>query len=435
MQIFEVSELALYIKEYLRADDILNDVWVEGEIGTLTRASSGHYYFTIRDQGSQLPCVMFRGSVAASGVKPESGIAVALHGAISFYETGGRLQLIVDQLFPAGLGQGQLLFEALRLKLEKEGLFAEERKRQLPPFPRRIGLVTSDGGAVLHDVLNVVGRRYPLAEIIFAHSAVQGEQAPRELIEALNLIGWYHQHRAPIDVLIVGRGGGSAEDLAAFNDEGLARAIFRCPVPVVSAVGHETDYSIADFVADRRAPTPSAAAELVTPSMAELRQHVGSLLNRAVRLMQLRLDALRQQQRALELRLSAASPLEVIPIRRVEIAAALRSGAVALENRLRIAREQLEGRKLQLEALSPRQTLARGYAIAMVPGKGVITSAFQVQPGDPMLTVLQDGMIEARVERARGQEIDDERDPELRSELPASPGDNRGTRARRTPPG
>ncbi|MFN0071339.1 MAG: exodeoxyribonuclease VII large subunit [Chloroflexota bacterium] len=404
MQILAVGELAQYIRDYLRADDVLNDVWVEGEISSLTRANSGHFYFTVRDERSQFPCVMFRGAVASAGVLPEAGMAVSLHGEVSFYEAGGKLQLIVDLLYPAGLGQGQLLFEALRLKLEKEGLFADERKRPLPLFPRRIGLVTSDGGAVLHDVLNVIGRRYPAAEIVFAHSAVQGESAPRELIRAINLIGWYHLHRAAVDVLIVGRGGGSAEDLAAFNDEGVARAIFSSPVPVVSAVGHEVDFSIADFVADRRAPTPSAAAELVTPDSDELRQRLHALIHRGARIVQHRLDVLRNQDRSLELRLAAVSPLETIKLQRLRIASAIRGGAVALENRLGIVREQLEGRQLQLDALSPRQTLARGYAIAVIPGRGVVTSVLQVQPGDQLQAILHDGIVESRVESTRSQE-------------------------------
>jgi exodeoxyribonuclease VII large subunit len=432
MQIFGVGALAQYIRQHLWSNHVLRDVWVEGEIGSLTRASSGHYYFTIRDDRSQLPCVMFRSSVQAAGVLPQPGMAVNVHGEVSFYEAGGKLQLVVDLLYPAGLGTGQLLFEALRQKLEKEGLFTEERKRPIPQFPARIGVVTSDSGAALHDVLTCIERRYPIAEVVFAHSAVQGDFAPQELVEAMALIGWYHQNQQPIDVLIVGRGGGSAEDLAVFNNEGVARAIYRCPVPVVSAVGHETDVSIADLVADRRAPTPSAAAEMVTPDRAELERYLTALLRRGAHRLQQRLETSRTQHRSLERRLAASSPLETARLRRPQIATALRSASVALRNRIHIAREQVEGRALQLAALSPRETLARGYAILAAPGTGVITSALQVQPGDQLRAIVHDGRIDARVLSAR-QEKDNGGDPELRGELLTTSGDDNGTGTRRSP--
>jgi exodeoxyribonuclease VII large subunit len=434
MQIFAVGELAQYIHEYLRADDVLSDVWVEGDISSLTRASSGHYYFTLRDDRSQLPCVMFRGSVMASGVTPVAGMAVSIHGEVAFYEAGGKLQLIVDLLYPAGLGQGQLLFEALRRKLEHEGLFAEERKRPLPIFPTRIGLVTSDGGAVLHDVLTCVSRRYPIAEIVFAHSAVQGDTAPRELIEAISLMNWYHHNRVPVDVLIIGRGGGSAEDLAAFNDELLARAIFRCPIPVVSAVGHEVDFSIADFVADRRAATPTAAAELVTPDADVLDRHIAATIRRGAEIIQRRLITSREQERSMELRLSGASPLETIALRRQQINSALHSASLGLKNQIQRERGQLEGRTLQLTALSPRETLARGYSVVLVQGRGVVTSASQVKPGDQLQAVVYDGTIDARVESVQ-QEKKNGRDTELRGELLAASGDDSGSGAGRSPVG
>jgi exodeoxyribonuclease VII large subunit len=432
MQVFGVGQLAQYIQGYLRASHVLSDVWVEGDISSLTRASSGHVYFNLRDDRSQFPCVMFRSSVAAAGLVPKAGMAVTLHGEVSFYEPGGKLQLIADLLYPAGLGQGQLLFEALRLKLEKEGLFNKERKRPLPLFPKRIGLITSDGGAAVHDVLTCVGRRYPVAEVVFAHSAVQGDLAPRELVEAISLMVWHHRNREPIDVLIIGRGGGSAEDLAAFNDELLARAIFRCPIPVVSAVGHEVDISIADLVADRRAPTPSAAAELVTPDADQLARQISMLMRRGARRILQRLETSRDQHRSLELRLMGASPLATVALRREQIAAGLHDGATIVRNRLRIAGEQIDGRALQLAALSPRQTLARGYAIAMIPGRGVVTSALQAQPGDQLQAILHDGSIETRVVSTT-QEKNNGRDPELRGELPTPPGDDSGPRAGRTP--
>jgi exodeoxyribonuclease VII large subunit len=434
MQIFGVGELAQYIRQYLGSNHVLRDVWVEGEIGTLTRASSGHYYFTVRDDRGQLPCVMFRSAAQSSGIQPQQGMAVNVHGEVSFYEPHGKLQLIVDLLYPAGLGTGQLLFEALRQKLEKEGLFASERKRALPQFPRRIGVVTSESGAALHDILTCIGRRYPIAEVVFAHSAVQGDFAPQELVEAIALIGWHHQNQAPIDVLIVGRGGGSTEDLAVFNHEAVARAIYRCPMPVVSAVGHELDVSIADLVADRRAPTPSAAAELVTPDRVELERHLALLLRRGAHRLQQRLEAARAQHRSMEHRLFAGSPMETARRRRQQIDMSLRSAAIALQNRIQVAREQVDGRVLQLTALSPRETLARGYAIAVVPGRGVITSASQAQPGDELQAIVHDGVIEARVTAAR-QERNNGGDPDLRREVRTTTGDDHRAGARGTASG
>jgi exodeoxyribonuclease VII large subunit len=431
MQIFGVGELAQYIRQYLWSNQVLRDVWVEGEIGSLTRASSGHYYFTVRDDRGQLPCVMFRSAAQSSGIQPQQGMAVNVHGEVSFYEPHGKLQIVVDLLYPAGLGTGQLMFEALRQKLEKEGLFAPERKRALPQFPTRIGVVTSDSGAALHDILTCIERRYPIAEVVFAHSSVQGDFAPQELVQAISLIGWYHKEQAPIDVMIVGRGGGSAEDLAAFNHEGVARAIYRCPVPVVSAVGHEVDISIADLVADRRAPTPSAAAELVTPDRLELERHLTLLLRRGAHRVQQRLESSRAQSRSLELRLAAGSPIETARRRRQEIETSLRGAAIALQTRIRVAREQVEGRALQLAALSPLETLARGYAIAVIPGRGVVISAQQARPGDELQTILHDGVIDARVVSAR-QERNNGGDPDLRGEVLATPGDNSVPGARRS---
>jgi exodeoxyribonuclease VII large subunit len=430
MQIFGVGELAQYIRQYLWSSQVLRDVWVEGEIGSLTRASSGHYYFTVRDDRGQLPCVMFRSAAQSSGVQPQQGMAVNVHGEVSFYEPQGKLQLVVDLLYPAGLGTEQLLFEALRQKLEKEGLFAPERKRPLPRFPQRIGVVTSDSGAALHDILTCIERRYPIAEVVFAHSAVQGDFAPQEIVEAISLINWYHRNQAPVDVLIVGRGGGSAEDLSTFNNESVARAIYRCAVPVVSAVGHEVDVSIADLVADRRAPTPSAAAELVTPDRLELERHLTLLLRRGAHRLQQRLEAARAQHRSMELRLAASSPLETARQRRQQIDTSLRSAAVALQNRIRVAREQVEGRALQLAALSPRETLARGYAIAVVPGRGALTSASQAAPGDELQTILYDGVIDSRVVSVH-QERNNGGDPELRGEVLTTPGDDNVAGARR----
>src|ERR671931_679865 len=277
MEVFAVSEVSRHIGELLEADPLLSNVWIRGEIGNLSRSPAGHFYFSLRDPGSQLKCVLFRGAAARLGTLPERGAAVILHGNVAFYAAGGVCEVCVDLLYPEGVGLARLELEALKLKLEAEGLFAPERKRPLPPFPRRIGLVTSDGGAVLHDVLQVLGRRYPLVEVVLASCSVQGERAPAEICAALARLAELHAGGEALDLIIVARGGGAEQELAVFNDERVVRACFGCPVPIVSAIGHETDVTLVDFVADLRAPTPSAAAELVAPDLAVLRDMVTEL--------------------------------------------------------------------------------------------------------------------------------------------------------------
>jgi len=252
MEVLAVSEVSHHIGELLEADPLLSDIWIRGEIGNLSRSPAGHFYFNLRDASSQLKCVLFRGAASRLGILPERGAAVILHGNVAFYAAGGVCEVCVDLLYPEGIGLARLELDALKLKLEAEGLFAPERKRPLPPFPRRIGLVTSDGGTVLHDVLQVLGRRYPLAEVILAAASVQGERAPGEVCAALARLARIHQSGQALDVIIVARGGGAEEELAVFNDERVARAFFGCPVPIVSAIGHETDVTLVDFVADLR---------------------------------------------------------------------------------------------------------------------------------------------------------------------------------------
>ncbi|HEX9015440.1 MAG TPA: exodeoxyribonuclease VII large subunit, partial [Chloroflexota bacterium] len=271
MQVLEVGQVAAYIKQLMEYDELLADVWVHGEISNYSRSPSGHVYFTLKDGRAQIRCAHFRNSNRRLSVELTNGISIFAHGRVSFYEAQGSCQLYVDVVQPEGVGVAFLQFEALKAKLEAEGLFAPERKRPLPAFPKRIGLITSPTGAVIHDFLTIVERRYPLVEIVVAHSSVQGENAPAEIIAALDGLNRYHEYSAALDLIVIARGGGSAEDLSAFNHEGLAQAIFASAVPVVSAIGHETDYTIADFVADLRAPTPSAAAELVTPNLTDYR--------------------------------------------------------------------------------------------------------------------------------------------------------------------
>src|SRR5215210_2357791 len=272
MNILTVSQLNAYLREALDADEILQDLWVEGEISNLSRPASGHWYFTLKEGDAQIRAACWKSYVARIPTLPTNGDAVLAHGRVSFYEAGGQLQLYVDMIRPAGVGLLHARFEELKARLDAEGLFDPSRKRELPPLPRRIGLVTSPSGAALRDILNVLGRRYPLAEVLLSGCQVQGDGAAETIVEALFAL--YDQD---VDVIIVARGGGSIEDLWAFNEEIVARAVFASPVPIISGVGHETDTTIIDYVADLRAPTPSAAAELAAPDIGVLAGDLAAL--------------------------------------------------------------------------------------------------------------------------------------------------------------
>jgi exodeoxyribonuclease VII large subunit len=393
MQILAVSDLTRHIGQLMRADSLLSDVWIRGEIGNLSRSTGGHYYFVLRDPAAQIRCVLFRAAAARLGTVPEPGASVILHGKASFFEPTGVCEICVDLLYPAGIGLARLELEALKLKLKTEGLFARERKRPLPPFPRRIGLVTSDGGAALHDVLNILRRRYPLGQVVLAPASVQGERAPIEICTALERLVGAHRRGTRIDVIVVARGGGDEQELAVFNDERLARAFFACPVPIVSAIGHETDFTLVDYVADLRAPTPSAAAELVTPDVAVLRDRTLQFARRGRTAVSRSLQKSQSHVRSAEERLLSRSPAADVSRRRAALSAALSRGCVAVRQRLRLAREQVGGRALQLEALSPERTLERGYAICTVESQTVLRSIYQVGVGQQLDIRVIDGTV------------------------------------------
>ncbi|MBI3944107.1 MAG: exodeoxyribonuclease VII large subunit [Chloroflexi bacterium] len=277
VQVRKVGWINRHIRLLLESEDLLQDVWVEGEISNFTRATSGHLYFTLKDSESSLRCVMWRDQALRLPALPQNGAAVIAHGRISVYEVQGAYQLYADTLQPAGAGVLHAAFEALKARLQAEGLFDSARKRPLPPFPRRIGIVTSPRAAALRDIIRVISRRYPLAEMVLAPAAVQGSDAPPQIVAALQNLG---SHQPAVDMIILARGGGSLEELWAFNDETVARAVATSPVPVVTGVGHEVDFTIVDFVADLRAPTPSAAAEMSVPDGLELRRQLRALEGR-----------------------------------------------------------------------------------------------------------------------------------------------------------
>lgn len=396
--VWSVSAITSYIRQLFEVDYRLRDLTVEGEISNLTWARSGHLYFTLKDAQAQLACVMWRASVERLIFRPQDGDAVRVSGQISVYEIGGRYQLYAASLLPAGRGDLALAFERLKARLEAEGLFDPAHKKALPPFPRKLGLVTSADAAALRDILNVLGRRYPLASVLIAPTLVQGAEAPPQIVRALQWL----DGRADIDVIIIARGGGSLEDLWAFNDEGVARAIFAARHPVISGVGHEVDFTIADFVADVRAPTPSAAAELATPDAAELRAYVGGLAAILNRQMTVGLEQRRRVVQAATRGLTYLSPRARIAShtqRLDELTGRLgRSHSLLLIQR----QTQVAAATARLHAVSPQATLARGYAIVRRLDGQIVRASAMVQPDERLTAQLADGRLTVRVEADAG---------------------------------
>jgi exodeoxyribonuclease VII large subunit len=392
-QTWTVGELTQYIKEVLEVDPALQDVWLAGEISNLSRSTAGHVYFTVKDAQATISCVMWRSTAERLTWQPEQGAAALAHGRISIYPARGSYQLYVDQLRPAGLGDLHARFEQLRDRLKAEGLFDAERKRPLPPFPGVVGIATSPQAAALRDVLTVLHRRYPLVRVLLAPTLVQGEQAPAQIIAALRAL----DARDDVDLILLVRGGGSLEELWAFNDEQVARAIAACRHPVVSGVGHETDFTIADFVADLRAPTPSAAAELAVPDQAELRQRIEGWARRLQASMERRLSLAREATGQQQAALRRFSPQARVDTHRQQVDDLTRRADRVLAHSLALRRSRLAGLEARLAALSPLATLERGYAIVRREDTGaVVRSVEQVRAGDELKVRVQDGEFGAR---------------------------------------
>lgn len=393
-----VSDLTRYLRELLESDEILRDVWVNGEISNLSRPSSGHVYLTLKDAGASLRCVIWRSTALRLPFNLSSGQAVEAHGQIGVYERDGAYQLYIDTLRPAG--EGRLYQEFLRLKarLEAEGLFDAERKRSLPQSPRCIGLVTSPTGAALQDMLNTLRRRYPLAEVIVAPAAVQGDSAPPEIVRAIAAL-----NRLPaVDVILLARGGGSLEDLWAFNVEMVVRAVAASAVPVVCGVGHETDFTLADFAADVRAPTPTGAAVLVTPDVADLRLALLELESRLGSAARVAYEAMRQSLSESSHRLGRAAPgwrLRSERQRLDEIATRLGRTAAAS---LRLRRARYGETAARLTALSPRAVLRRGYALLHTSSGELVRSVTQLSAGQPARLTLADGQADLTITHTEG---------------------------------
>lgn len=394
--VWTVADVTAYIREMFEIDYRLQDVEVTGEISNLTRARSGHLYFTLKDEAAQLKCVMWRSAAERLRFAPDEGDAVVVHGRVSVYEASGAYQLYVDRMQPAGRGDLALAFEQLKLKLDSEGLFSADHKQMLPAFPRKLGIVTSLDAAALRDILNVLRRRYPVAQVLIAPTLVQGPTAPAQIVRAIRWL----DGRDDIDTLIVARGGGSIEDLWAFNDEEVARAIFSARHPVISGVGHETDFTIADFVADVRAPTPSAAAELAVPDVSDLTAVMAALQTRLGQLIERELADRDTAVANLTRALSYLGPRAQLDnsLQKVDALTARLDGAVA--RRLERADNQLALSQARLTAVSPLATLARGYAIVRESETGrVVRSAQAIAPATKLEIQVADGVLHAAVEQ------------------------------------
>jgi len=398
VQVITVSQLNRYVKSLIESDRRLASVYISGEISNFTdHYKSGHLYMTLKDEGALVRAVMFRAYSSKLKFKPENGMKVIVKARVSLYEKDGTYQIYIEEMQPDGVGALQIAFEQLKRKLAQEGLFDERRKRPIPKYPSKIGVITSPTGAAVRDILNILGRRYPLAEIVFAPVLVQGEGAPPQLIKALN---WFNINNAA-DVIIIGRGGGSIEELWAFNDEGLARAVAASRIPVISAVGHETDFTICDFVADLRAPTPSAAAELAVPDTEQLLLHIEKLLIIARRSVRAILESSNQRLTALTSRRSLTTPMYVVEEQYMRLDYLTRAFANAAKNRLYDYDRRLSSVASKLDALSPLKVLSRGYSIAYI-GDKVVKNTADVSPGDKLSLRVSDGFVDCTVDKISG---------------------------------
>ncbi|MDD2555496.1 MAG: exodeoxyribonuclease VII large subunit [Syntrophaceticus sp.] len=401
-RIYQVGELNTHLRTLFEADPLLNDLWVRGEISNYKHHSSGHHYFTLKDQSGRLRCVLFRSQGRRLTFLPADGMRVLARGYISIYERDGLYQFYTQEMAPDGQGALYQAFCQLKERLQKEGLFAPEHKRGIPYLPRRVGVVTSQTGAAWHDIMKVIRRRFPEMPVVLAPSAVQGQDAPEEICAALQALN----DRQDIDVIIMGRGGGSLEELWSFNTEAVARAIFCSRIPVVSAVGHETDYTIADLVADLRAPTPSAAAEMVVPRRDELEAKLQQYLDRINLSFCQKLQAAREDISSHSVRNLGALLSRTAYINKQKVG----HYSSHLIKRTRLIEEQ-NSREIQaltgkLEALSPLQVLDRGYSMCLdAQSKELIQDSSKVQVGDQVSVILQKGRLDCDV-RGTKEETD-----------------------------
>lgn len=395
MRVITVSQLNRYVKMLLQEDAALTPVYVSGEISNfVNHYKSGHLYFSLKDENALVKAVMFRTYAARLAFRPEGGMKVIVRAKASVYEKDGTFQLYVEDMQPDGVGALQIAYEQLKKRLQEEGLFDAARKKALPPFPTRIGVITSPTGAAVRDILNILARRYPLAQVVFLPVLVQGEGAPPQLVAALERMN----REKAADVLIIGRGGGSLEELWAFNDERVCRAVAASEIPVISAVGHETDFTLCDFAADLRAPTPSAAAELAVPDAAELFLSLRQTQVQLTVLMRSRLEKVRTELQILHRQKALSSPTYYVEQMAMQLDFLTRSFEHSAKIALQDAHAQLSALAAKLDALSPLKVLSRGYAMARTDGGRLVTSVADVCKGDTLYMDMCDGTLVCMVQ-------------------------------------
>ncbi|MDY6864759.1 MAG: exodeoxyribonuclease VII large subunit [Halobacteriota archaeon] len=394
--VFTVQELTKYIKKRLEGDSELSNLWVKGEISNFKHHSSGHMYFTLKDKNSQIRSVMFRENTPLK-FTPEDGMDVLARGNIGVYEKRGDYQLYVLEIQPEGIGALHVAFEQLKKKLKEEGLFDEGHKKSLPVIPRKIGIVTSPTGAAIRDIINVSRRRFPNVHIIVAPVRVQGEMAKDEIVRAIEVM-----NTQDIDLMIVGRGGGSLEELWAFNEEIVARAIYSSKVPIISGVGHETDFTIADFVADKRAPTPSAAAEIALPEKKELIRNIQTMRHRLDQSISKRLDLERKHLQNIIQSVIFRKPKSRIDQHRQHMDDLIKQLNQAATNLIKSQAKDLDGLIGKLDTLSPLSILSRGYSVSLkMPDKKIVKKIAEVGKGDLMRVIVTDGEIFCEVNETK----------------------------------
>ena len=391
-----VTSLTAYLREIFESDEMLRDVWIQGEISNLSRPRSGHLYFTLKDSGASLRSVMWRSSTARLALDLREGMAVEVHGYLGIYDVSGQYQLYADEIRPVGEGQLYQDFLHLKEKLEAEGLFDAEHKRPISELPKTIGIITSATGAALRDMLNTLQRRMPLAEVILAPTTVQGDTAPPKIVAALEDL----LRLVPdLDVILLGRGGGSIEDLWAFNDESVVRAVAGCPVPIISGIGHETDFTLTDFASDLRAATPTAAAELATPvTIDELRGATNYFADQLKMLMSTALDRYHIDVDDLRVRLGYVSPLKGIQRNAQSLDGLLHRLNTQQTHRQDLMRTKLKGLLRRLDALNPLAVLARGYAVVTSQtDQTIVGSVDDAKKDDALKVRVLDGEFDVKV--------------------------------------
>lgn len=392
--IYSVQEVTRFIRQRLDDDKVLRDIYIKGEISNLSQSTSGHLYFTLKDEYSELPCVMFREQNRVLKFVPEIGMSVIVCGRISVYERRGKYQLYVNEIQEEGIGALYRAFEQLKKKLKREGLFDDVYKKPIPTFPCRIGIVTSPTSAAIRDILKIIKKRFPHVHILLAPAAVQGEEASAQIVNAIRLLNRYSEEREKIEVVIVGRGGGAIEELWSFNEESVAREIFSSRIPVISAVGHEIDFTVADFVADKRAATPSEAAEFVVPDKREIEKNLQSLELRMRQNILKTIEYHRKRLQSIEKSILFRTPTGLIDQYRQTVDEIKQNMVTEITHLVTLQRKSVQAISDKLDALSPLAILERGYSISSrLPEEQIVRSVEDVSVGDRLKTLFKDGEV------------------------------------------